>query len=228
MSTDIQSDASASNDAQGNDEPQSPVFSPAQLRELNKIQTSYSKKLERSLDSKFSGIQSVLSSLANPQGPVTSDEVQERPTLKKVDTKTAELEKQVQILLERDRKREDELRQERLDKSLSDALLSVGVAPELLKPAKAYVRSERLKQDEEGSTKFRHEDIDYDLADGLKLWAKSDDAKWALAAKTPKGTGQTRALRPVNPSLADANLSPTDKAAKLKADILARNQVGNP
>ena len=66
-----------------------------------------------------------------------------------------------------------------------------GTDPRHIEHALAYVNQKQLvKYDEEGNLKMRVNQVDYDIADGAKLWAKQEDAKLYLAPKGAVGSGQ--------------------------------------
>jgi len=190
MGNPMQGEASASIEANGNDEPQSPVFSADQLRELNKVMTSYRKTFQKDI---AAGVQSALSGLVQPK---TEEEQPDRSpaTIKQVNSETAELKKQIALLLEKDQKRETELRNERSDKALTDALLSNGIASSRLPHAKAWLR-DRVRYDDDGALRFSHDHIDYDLPDGLARWAKTPDAELYRASTGAQGSG-VKSIKP--------------------------------
>jgi hypothetical protein len=110
---------------------------------------------------------------------------------KNVDPEKVEMQKQIKLLLDREKERAAELATQKLNSALRDHLTQAGVSPAHLEHALAYVSHKGLvKYDEEGNLKMKVNQVDYDIADGSKLWAKSDEAKLYLAPKNAVGSGQ--------------------------------------
>lgn len=109
----------------------------------------------------------------------------------KVDPEKAEMQKQIKLLLDREKEREVELASQKLNSTLREHLTMAGVDARHLEHALAYVNHKNLvKYDDEGNLKMKVNQVDYDIADGAKLWAKQEDAKLYLSPKGAVGSGQ--------------------------------------
>ena len=134
----------------------------------------------------FSEMKTALQSVSQPK-----EEPETQGSKSKVDPEKIEMQRQIKLLLDREKEREVELSSQKLNSSLREQLLAVGTDPRHIEHALAYVNQKQLvKYDEEGNLKMRVNQVDYDIADGAKLWAKQEDAKLYLAPKGAVGSGQ--------------------------------------
>jgi hypothetical protein len=108
---------------------------------------------------------------------------------KEIDNEKIEMQKQLkQVMAERETEKAEQ-RSLKLQNSLSESLARNGVDPRHLKHA-LTASKEFVKYDEEGNLKMKIGALDYDLEDGVKSWAKSEDNKLFMSPKGAVGSGQ--------------------------------------
>lgn len=120
------------------------------------------------------------------------------------DSEKDEMKKQIKLLLDREKERETELSSQKMNSALREYLVSAGVDARHIDHALAYVNQKGLvRYDEDGALKMKVNQVDYDLQDGAKLWAKQDDAKLYLAPKGANGSGQKGPVTQSNQSVSN-------------------------
>lgn len=138
-------------------------------------------------------LKSALQTLQTPKEEVELAKANKSTTS---DPEKAEMQKQIKLLLEREKERDAELASQRLNSALREHLTAAGVDGRHIDHALAYVNHKQMvKYDEDGNIKIKVNQVDYDLADGAKLWAKQEDAKLYLAPKGAVGSGQKGAVQ---------------------------------
>jgi len=118
---------------------------------------------------------------------------QAAPRLPKTEADAAliELRSQVKILQDREKAREAVLAEQNLHNTLREQLTQHGVNPKHVDHAIAFLNQKKLvRTDEDGSYKMKVNQVDYDLNDAVKAWAKTDEAKLYLAPRGTQGSGQ--------------------------------------
>lgn len=120
-----------------------------------------------------------LSSMKLEQDKVSKEEKEEKLSL-------ASLQKTIDLLKKEKEEETNQKRDLQLRNSVKEQLASLNIAPHLQKAAMAVlVDSDRLiSYDDNGSLIFKGKYGNQDLSEGLKSWAKTDEAK---AFQTPKG-----------------------------------------
>lgn len=174
-------------DSQGRSEPQFMTIDEFRT-EINKINTAYKKQMVASVQKMMDEFKAEFkSSLSQPI---------DKPEKAESNSEVAKLKEQLAILLKRDEENAARLRDTQLRTSLSDALTKVGVNPAALRHATGFLvdAEKKVRFNDDGELVFNFDNIDYPLEQGIKVWAKSDDAKFYLAPKNPVGSAQAGAV----------------------------------
>jgi hypothetical protein len=128
-----------------------------------------------------------------PETPSKGNVSSSDPEKAELQAQVKESQKQLKLLLkERD---ETKAREKELNwhKQVDEQLLNAGFDAKHLKFAKAYLKTENLvKYDDEGNLTMNA----FDLSDGVKQWAGTDEAKLFMSAKNTNGSG----TKQVNPT----------------------------
>ena len=150
---------------------------------INSIITSRFKAFEKSLDKM---LEAKLSAFA----PKQPEEKTEGSTVK-VSPEVKELQAQIAKMQEKELANETKFKAEKLNSTLKDKLLELGVDPKMARAAIAILKEDQaVKYNDENELIFydRHTG-EQDLSAGLKNWSKSEEAKNFKAASTISGSG---------------------------------------
>lgn len=173
--------------------------------ELNAMINGFRKSFKKDLDE----LKNVFASQNKPDEPAA-------PRLPKSEADAAiiELRNQLKVMQDREKAREAVLAEQSLHNTLREQLTQHGVNPQFVDHAIAYLNQKKLvRADEDGTYKMKVNQVDYDLNDAVKAWAKTDEAKLYLSPKGTQGSGQTGPVRSqgVNrPASPDRNVKDLD------------------
>lgn len=174
--------------------------------ELNAMLNGFRKSFKKDFDE-------IKTAFASQQ-PKTEEPAAQRLPKSEADAALIELRSQVKILQDREKAREAVLAEQSLHNTLREQLTQHGVNPQFVDHAIAYLNQKKLvRADEDGTYKMKVNQVDYDLNDAVKAWAKTDEAKLYLSPKGTQGSGQTGPVRSqsVNrPASPDRNLKDLD------------------
>lgn len=161
-------------------------------KKLEKANEGLASTLTTKLEELVTGKLDALKPAGDGEGKGTKGAPTESPelksALKRIDDMSRQLETERQEkLAEKANARAKDLRQQ-----VTEALTAAGISGVALKHAVSVLvdGEKRAKFDEEGErVLFRSDDDDLPLADGVKRWMKSDDAKIYLPPRGTQGSG---------------------------------------
>lgn len=109
------------------------------------------------------------------------------PSRAEISEDTVELKKQIKVLMDRDKQREQSEKQMKTEKSLRDTLNKHGINSRADLALK-YLQ-DQVSYDEDGQLVMKFEDITYPLAEAVSKFAQTDQGKFLADPKDVRGSG---------------------------------------
>lgn len=174
-------------------------------QKINSAISNHMGRLEKKLEK-------MLSAKVASQQPAAAEEVV---------SEKEELKRQVKLLLEKDKARETELRQQRMMNALTDQLQKNGIS-HVKQAAGFLVDTEKsVRFNEDGELVMKVNGIEQDLPTAIKEWASMDDAKLYLAPKNVNGAGSGKVSSTASPKKSTSEMTKDEIAEALITEIFS-------
>jgi len=154
-------------------------------KDLNGALTAYKKDMQRMLEKQAEQQKELIETLNRNLGP--KPETPPLPSKAEIADDTAELKKQLRILMERDRQRDEQEKQMKLTNSLRDNLNKVGIKTRDDLAIK-YLK-DQVSYDEEGQLVMKFDEIQLPLHEAVAKFAQTDHGKFLADPRDVRGSG---------------------------------------
>jgi hypothetical protein len=177
--------------------------------DLNGALAAQKKEFQKLMQQMQQQNQTLVETLQKTLGP--KPEAAPLPSKQELSDDTAELKKQIRILMERDQQREQSEKSMRKEKTLRDALAKHGIN------SRSDLAISHLKDqvswDEEGQLVMKFDEISYPLADAVAKFAQTDHGKFLADPKDVRGSGSSSTRSPNMKTQSFTNQSSTVDAS---------------
>jgi hypothetical protein len=189
--------------------------------ELNGALKRQRKDFEKALAAQQEQFSTLVETLKSTLGPKT--EPAPLPSRAEISEDSMEMKKQIKILLERDKQRDETEKSFKLEKSLRDNLGKHGINSRSDLALK-YLK-DQVSYDEEGQLVMKFDEVAYPLADAVAKFAQTDQGKFLADPKDIRGSGagtyqsqSKQTSRPITQQMTNIGGVPIFKDAKSLMD----------
>lgn len=184
-------------------------------KDLNGALTNYDKKMTKLMNDKFDQLLSQIQPKQEEPAPALSKTVLTEETL--------ELKKQIKILMDRDKQRDVQDKQMRLENKLRETLNKHGVKSRDSFAVKAL--KDQVTFDEDGNLVMKVDEITHPLDEAIAKFVQTDDGKFLQDAKDIRGSGSTPAYRSSTGAPAADKVIELGDGSKIYSDLSTLRQV---
>lgn len=160
--------------------------------DLNGALAAQKKEFSKLMQQMQQQNQQLIETLTNTLGP--APEKAPLPSKQELSEDTAELKKQIKLLMDRDKQREQSEKQMRMEKNLRDTLTKHGIASRADLAIK-YLQ-DQVSYDEDGQLVMKFEEINYPLAEAVAKFAQTDHGKFLADPRDVRGSGGSNTTAP--------------------------------
>ena len=164
--------------------------------DLNGALAAQKKDFQKLMQQMQEQTKTLVETLQSTLGP--TPEKQALPSKQELSEDTAELKKQIKLLMDRDKVREQTEKQMKMEKSLRDTLNKHGISSRSDLALK-YLQ-DQVSYDEDGQLVMKFDEINYPLDQAVAKFSQTEHGKFLTDPKDIRGSGSIRNISPPNTS----------------------------
>ena len=164
--------------------------------DLNGALAAQKKDFQKLMQQMQEQTKTLVETLQSTLGP--TPEKQALPSKQELSEDTAELKKQIKLLMDRDKVREQTEKQMKMEKSLRDTLNKHGISSRSDLALK-YLQ-DQVSYDEDGQLVMKFDEINYPLDQAVAKFSQTEHGKFLTDPKDIRGSGAIRNISPPNTS----------------------------